>query len=45
MEKKESSLERIQTLLMCRVCGSKNVYSLKDGTIVCRKCGERRIKK
>lgn len=25
----------------CSKCGSKNIYTLTDGTKVCRKCGGR----
>lgn len=28
----------------CKECGSKNIYSLKDRTKVCRKCGWREKK-
>jgi len=31
--------------LFCKDCGSKNIYSLKDKTKVCRKCGWREKKK
>ena len=27
--------------LRCLVCGSTNIYALKDGTLVCRRCGSR----
>ena len=31
--------------MKCIKCDSKNIYSLKDKTIVCRKCGHRETKK
>jgi transcription initiation factor TFIIIB Brf1 subunit/transcription initiation factor TFIIB len=40
MEKTKRKKDR----LLCSKCNSKNIYSLKDGTIVCRKCGYRRKK-
>lgn len=27
--------------LQCKDCGSKVIYTLKDGTKVCRRCGKR----
>lgn len=27
--------------IVCSKCGSSNIYTLKDKTKVCRKCGER----
>lgn len=31
--------------LKCDYCYSRNVYTLQDKTIVCRKCGYRKITK
>lgn len=30
--------------LKCKKCGSPNIYTLKDGTTVCRRCGHREKK-
>lgn len=27
----------------CANCGKLNVYTLKDGTVVCRTCGHREV--
>ena len=31
-------------ILKCDVCDSKNVYSLQNLTLICRKCGHRKKK-
>ncbi len=35
----------IKKELICSKCNSRYVYTLKDGTIICRKCGFRESKK
>ena len=37
--------QKITKSLMCDYCYSKNIYTLQDKTIVCRKCGYRKIQK
>lgn len=27
--------------IKCNTCGSQSTYTLKDGTVCCRKCGHR----
>jgi ribosomal protein L37AE/L43A len=44
-EKKEGVKQEVREALACDNCNSKNVYILKDGTVVCRRCGHRNGKK
>lgn len=40
-EKKKLAVEEFKKLLKCPKCGSMQVYSLIDTTLVCRKCAFR----
>jgi ribosomal protein L37AE/L43A len=40
-EKKKKSVGELKKELQCSKCGSRYVYSLKDGILVCRKCSFR----
>ena len=37
--------DKVKLNLRCDKCNSKNIYTIKDGTLICRRCGHRKEKK
>ena len=44
MEEQKEVTKVVITKFKCKQCNSAQTYVLKDGTRVCRKCGNREVK-